>query len=352
MKEQIKKQWKKRRASAAFIILILVTVTIMTGCGTQPGTAGKSEEVPEKEQLVLWSYYETDAQIQGLNDLVADFNDAQDRYEIEWEYVTMSDFDRRISRAYTEKALPDIVLIDNPDMLRFIQLGIFEDITDYAGDLGLEEDYYPASVSTVRKNGHYYGVPFNSNNVCLIYNKEISENAGLTVPETWDKFTDAAKLAARNGYEGFLMSCINSEQGAFQLLSWILSASERMDRKGITEAFSFLLDLVNAGALSAECLNYSQTDIARKFSQGKTAMMENGPWVYSMLDESGVPYGLAPLPARKGPPSFWEEKIWAFSVEKTWTEASPSSNTVWRKAAWKSSAAQHRCCRPESSLQK
>lgn len=49
MKEQIRKQWKKRRASAAFIILILMTVTIMTGCGTQPGTAGKSEEVQEKE---------------------------------------------------------------------------------------------------------------------------------------------------------------------------------------------------------------------------------------------------------------------------------------------------------------
>ena len=297
---KIQSVWNRKRTMAwARIFLPLLTALAafwLAGCQSRDMHLENTESTGAKESLVLWSYYETDAQIQGLNDLVSAFNQTQDQYELRWEYVTMSDFDRRISRAYTEKALPDLVLIDNPDMLRFIQLGIFEDITEYAADLELDTDFYPASASTVCRNGHYFGVPFNSNNVCLIYNKEIFETLDLEIPEDWESFAAVAGKAAENGYDGFLMSCINSEQGAFQLLSWIMSASERMDRKGVSDAFSFLMNLVRTGVLSAECLNYSQTDIARKFAQGKIAMMENGPWVFSMLDEADISYGLAPLP--------------------------------------------------------
>ena len=276
--------------------LLVLCILVCTGCSAKKAGPDAEAKAENREELLLWSYYETDAQIRGLDELVADFNNSQDRYRMSWGYVTMSAFDRRISRAYTEKALPDLVLIDNPAMLRFIQLGLFEDITEYAKNLNLETDYYPASTGTVRRNGHYFGVPFNSNNVCLFYNREIMENAGIEIPEDWDSFKEAAGKAVAAGYDGFLMSCIDSEQGAFQILSWIMAASMRLDRKGISEAFAFLQELVTSGALSAECLNYSQTDIARKFAEGKIAMMENGPWVFSILDEAGIDYGMAPLP--------------------------------------------------------
>ena len=48
--------------------------------------------------------------------------------------------------------------------------------------------------------------------------------------------------------------------------------------------------------MSEACINLTQTDVARKFIQGETAMMQNGPWVFPMLDESGIDYEIASIP--------------------------------------------------------
>lgn len=282
-------------------LIVLLLIFCEMGCKGEWAGIKETEEIgsAQREELKLWSYYETEAQIKGLNQLMEAFNSSQEKYSISWEYVPMTEFDRRISRAYTEQELPDLVIIDNPDMLRFIQLGMFEDITNYAKELSLEDTYYEASVGTVQYKDHYYGVPFNSNNVCLIYNRELFEEFNAEVPGDWESFYETANQMTTDQTTGFLMCCLDSEQGAFQLLEWILSETENpaeVDEKGLLSAFEFLDRMIREGILPAGCLNYSQTDVARRFAKGDIAMIENGPWVFSMLDQAGIQYGLAPMP--------------------------------------------------------
>ena len=49
----------------------------------------------QKENLVIWAYYETQAQRNGLNELVKNFNQSQNEYEVEWEYMPMTGFCKR-----------------------------------------------------------------------------------------------------------------------------------------------------------------------------------------------------------------------------------------------------------------
>ena len=271
-----------------------------TACGRS--TSDVENTPDEKEQLLIWSYYETEAQANGLDKLTASFNESQDKYQVSWEYVPMTEFEKKISRAYTEQELPDVVIIDNPDMKKFIQLDMFEDISEYASTLNLDTDYYEASVDTIKYNDKYYGVPFNSNNVCLIYRSDLLKAAGVTPPKTWDELKETAKLLSKDGTYGFLMSAMDSEQGSFQLLSWVMAASDsdtQLTREAISESYDYLAGLIKDGCMPADCLNYSQTDIARRFIEGDIAMMENGPWVFPMLDEAGISYGLSPMPMDK-----------------------------------------------------
>ena len=53
--------------------------------------------------------------------------------------------------------------------------------------------------------------------------------------------------------------------------------------------------------MSANCINLTQTDVAREFNEGKTAMMQNGPWVLPMLKEAGTDYGIVSLPENGSP---------------------------------------------------
>ena len=279
------------------VCLLAVAGTALLGCSRQP--AGQEQTETAREELVLWSYYETDAQRSGLNSLIGGFNQSQNQYHVTWEYVPMTDFDKELSRSYTEQELPDMVLIDNPDMPSFMRMGIFEDITDRIEDWDLAGEYYPAALETVRLDGRYYGIPFICNNLGLIYNTKMLDEAGIDPPKNWEELQSAALALTTEDRSGFLMCAISSEQGAFQIIPWILGAGEPIDQIGgkLTEqTYSFLNSLVEEGSMSSDCINLSQTDVARKFIAGDTAMMENGPWILSMLDKAGVPYGIAKFP--------------------------------------------------------
>lgn len=272
------------------IMLLLILAGIM--CFSFPAAA-------ERQELILWSYYETQAQRTALDNMVRDFNQSQNSWHLSWKYVTMTGFIRKLSSAYTENDLPDMAILDNPDMPVMIQLGMFEDITELAEQCGLFQEYYPAIVRTVQYEEKIYGMPFNCNNTALIYNKEILEKAGIKVLSTWEELRTAAKILTNDKCRGFSMCAMQGEQGAFQILPWILSAGETPDSiggKGTEKTYEFFGNLIDDGSLSENCINLTQTDLGKEFVEGKVAIMQNGPWILPMLEEAGIDYGIVPIP--------------------------------------------------------
>lgn len=282
-------------------VLSAVCMVLLCGCGREetralPAADGKPEE------MVIWSYYETQAQREGLDMLVRSFNQSQNEYRAAWEYVPMTGFVKGLSSAYTENDLPDMAIIDNPDMMALIQMGLFEDITQQAQEWELESECYPSILETLKYEGKYYGIPFNCNSTALIYNKALFEEYHLTPPETWEELREAAKKLTTPERSGFAMCCIESEQGAFQILPWILAAGENPQNLGgeaTVEAFAFLQSLLLDGSMSENCINLTQTDLAMEFAEGQAAIIQNGPWVFPQLDEAGIDYGIVPVPGRE-----------------------------------------------------
>ncbi len=289
----------KRYLFIVFIIMIfLVGCSLKRESDTSWGDTGTP--AAQKEKIVLWSYYETDEQQAGLDELVSEFNLSQEQYEASWEYHgPVTEFNKQLAIAINEKQLPDMVIIDNPDMRNYVELGLFEDITTEMIKRKDIAEYYPSVIGSVIYDNKYYGVPFCCNNVALIYNKDMFREAKLQPPKDWEEFKNAAEKLTAEGRYGFAMSAISGEQSAFQILPWILSAGAGMDTLGGLEtarAFGLMAELVESGSLSRDSINWSQNDVARKFIAGECAMMENGPWVLSALIKSGINYGMVRLP--------------------------------------------------------
>ena len=228
------------------------------------------------------------------------FNNSQEDYLARWEYRgPSSEFKKLLSIGVAEETLPDLVLIDNPDMRKYVEFGIFEDISD---EVELNYDvnvFYPEVIASVRYNDRYYGLPFCCNNVGLIYNKDMFREAGIRPPEDWEQFMEAARLMTTEERYGFAMSAIVEEQSSFQLVPWLLSGGDEMQHlggEGTLRALTMIRDLVEAGYMPKDCINWSQVDVARQFAAGKCAMMENGPWALPLVEEAGVEYGVVKLP--------------------------------------------------------
>ena len=246
-----------------------------------------------KQALSLWAYYETSTQKESLDGLIQAFNEAQEQYSLSWTYVPMTDFSKRLSMGITEDQLPDLVIMDNPDMATYIQLGLLEPLNQYWEMEEIKEGYYPNIWRSVEYEGDYYGLPFCCNNLALIYNQTLFEEAGRVPPTTWEAFLECADYFTTELRFGFAMSAATGEQAAFQVMPWILSEGD------VVKAFDKLHSLIALGYLDRNCINWSQNDVARLFVEGKVAMMENGPWILPMLEESGINYGIVPLPISK-----------------------------------------------------
>lgn len=279
--------------------IIVIICLLLTVCGCRKRDEEHTSIDGGREKIVLWSYYETEAQHDALDELIRGFNLDQNQYEASWEYVPMNDFTKKLMMAYTEQALPDLALIDNPDMPACIKMGLFEDITEFLEELQVSESYDPDLLQTVTVDNRMYGIPAVCNNVALIYNREFLKEAGVEPPGNWEELKEAAAKLTTEDRKGFLMSGIGGEQGAFQILPWILSTgepAERLGGEGTAQALSFLYELMEEGYMTYNCINLSQTDAARVFANGEAAMMENGPWVFPMLEEAGIDYGVCALP--------------------------------------------------------
>lgn len=283
-----------------FTCVLIVVVLIQPGCASLSGSNGKDKENP-REELVLWAYYETKMQKLSMDGLVEGFNSSQEKYYLTWEYHgPVTEFNKKLAIGITQNQLPDMVILDNPDMLSYIHMDKLEDLTDVVPGLEGFNEYFPEAIKSVEYEGRYYGLPFCCNNIVLFYNKDMFAEKGISVPKTLEEFKKTAGILSNPDRYGFAMSAINGHQGVFQFGTFMLSSYEDLEKacnKGIPKSFKFIQDLVDKGFMSPDCVNWSQNDVAKIFTEGKCAMMENGPWVFPMLDESDINYGITTFPA-------------------------------------------------------
>lgn len=84
-----RKRWSGRVVQA---ILLLCGIGILAG---HVRKSGENTQEKTRQQLVLWSYYETEAQQKALDELTEGFYVYSEEYEIRWEYVPMTEFSKR-----------------------------------------------------------------------------------------------------------------------------------------------------------------------------------------------------------------------------------------------------------------
>jgi multiple sugar transport system substrate-binding protein len=297
----------------SLLLVSMLVLGLLAGCGSTPtptssdanvaATTVQATDAPKAPiKITLWYYYESKILQDVLNNTIAGgFNSSQKDIQVTSEYVPFADFKKQLSIGLAASKLPDIAIIDNPDMAAYSAMGLFADITDQLKDWPDKDQYFPGPWKSTLYNGKSYGIPLGSNCLALYYNQDMLTKAGVSVPTTWDELKVAAKKLSGNGVYGIGISAPKNEEGTFQFIPWLLSAGASADKvdgpEGI-KAFTYLSDLVKDGSMSKEVINWTQGDVLKQFEAGKLAMMINGPWQIADLKQNApnIKYGVALAP--------------------------------------------------------
>ena len=286
------------------LVLGLTMSLFLTACGGGNGSSSGNTENDGKTVIKVWHYF-TGKQKTEFESLAETYNKTQSKVKVVTEYVPFDEIKKQLSVGVAGGTLPDIVFMDSVDNASFAAMGVLEDLTDRINQWGQAENFYEGPLNSTKYNGRYYGLPYETNCLALFYNKDMFEKAGIKEPpKTWDELRAVAKKLTNSEHYGFAISAVKSEESTFQFYPFLISAGadyQNINSPEGVKALTLFVDLIKDGSMSKDVLNATQDDIAKQFAAGKVAMMINGPWNISRIEEDApdLNYGIAMIPKDK-----------------------------------------------------
>lgn len=288
------------KKTIALLLVLVLCVSLFAACGktaaepqaSEPATqadastsaepaaddsADAADENSAVQDVELWYYWETEGHQIALKAAIDAYNASQSTYRVSAQYVPFADFKKQLSIGAVAEALPDMVILDSPDHASYASMGIFADITGKIDVSG----YFAGPVDSCSLDGKLYGVPFGVNCLSLFYNKDMLDEAGVSVPTNWSELKTAAAALTNGSRYGFAFSSLQNEEGTFNFMPYVWSAKADftdMGSENAIKALNFAKDLIDSGAMSRECINWTQGDVMNQFISGNVAMMVNGCW--------------------------------------------------------------------------
>ena len=311
----------KKRLFTKGIALGLAAV-MLAGCSgsgtstsqgsTDAGTTGQSEETQvsqgqEQTTIEMWYHISPD-QATLLLQMIDEFQELHPGIKVETQSVAFAEIKKQLSIGVAADQLPDVTLCDTVDNVSFAAMGAAMDITSEVEAWGELENYFEAPVNSARYEDKYYGVPYYSNCLAIMYNKDIFDEMGLEYPDsdwTWDDFKDMTAKTTTADHSGLTMSLIKSEEGTFDVLPFIWQAGadyDSLDSEGAGEALTMINDFYQNGYMSKELISMTQADMcASLFATGKSAMMVAGSWLNTNIQNENpdLNYGVVTFPNYK-----------------------------------------------------
>ena len=279
------------RRSAAVAALAL-PLALLTACGGSSDDAGSGGAL----KLTALDYY-TDEPSHGNTQQRLSDCAAKVGATITQSSVPAAQYNAKVLQQISTKSLPDVLMVNNPDLPQFASTGALAPLSDLGVDTSA---YLPSVLDTGRYEDELYGLAPNVNTLVLYYNKTLLQEAGLGVPTTWAELEDAAaKLTTPDRY-GFAYSAAAGTEGTWTFVPFLWSnggSQLELTAPAAQEALSFYTGLAAKGYVSKSVVNWTQADVKDQFAAGKAAMMINGPWqIPSLKETAGLDWASTTIP--------------------------------------------------------
>lgn len=203
----------------------------------------------------------------------------------------------KVLQQASSKTLPDVLMLDNPDLQQIAATGALSPLSDY----GISTAGFAKGVLTAGTyKDEVYGLAPTVNTIALFYNKTILDAAGITPPTTWAELKADAATLTRGSQYGLAFDANATYEGTWQFMPFLWSnggSEKNINTPKAVAALTLWTDLVKSGSASKSVVNWTQADVNDQFLAGKTAMMINGPWQIPALNaQTAVTYGIVKIP--------------------------------------------------------
>lgn len=299
-------------------LLALVVVVFVGGLGLYLVATRDRQDDGDKVVLV----FEAGVGVEfgrWLRDMVEAYNAAQDRVVIRPRIVPPLRYPDKLLAESATGTMGDIVEMHVTALPRVAAAGALIDLATLIADRGLDtSDFFSSALEGARYGGRQFALPLCNSAMCLFYNRDLFDAAGVSYPTddwTWDdweaawgKLTRVGGRPARPGERPEVYgTLINPNPSHMLPLIWsnggdLLNAEMTaavVDQPEAVAAARFYLERMARYAPDASSAK-EMTSQGAAFVRGKVATLLEGPWAVPAYRQADFRWDAALLPRPPG----------------------------------------------------
>lgn len=283
-----------------------VMALTFAGCGTgtaapsASGSASTASSAPaEKVALTFWGTYGNggnSSQTKALAPLIDSFEKANPDITINYVDMPYDQLKQTLTTAAAGGELPDLLRSDIGWIAQYGKLGAFAALDQAMPDFKTFADaVYPGTLTANAWDGHYYGLPLDTNTRVLVTSPEALKAAGMSKPPaTFAEFTAMAGKLKGTKIKAFA----DGGLGQWNIMPWIWSGGGALTDDAVTKASGYLdsaksvaavqmlVDLYKDGQIPNLITgNQGATGTSDGLPGGNYASILDGPWMVDIWKE-------------------------------------------------------------------
>lgn len=328
--------WNRRSLPFALSVVGLLSTVALSACGgSSPEPTGGQPKLTESRALkdpsspVTLRYVGAAYPATALAPVIAAFEKAHPTIKVKYQEIPQDQLNNVLTNRLGGSDI-DVFDVDMPRVAAYDARGWLTDVTPAFGDLAGKIDKASLEASTV--DGKLVGMPLQTSEQLLYYNKELLKKAGIAAPSadpsermTWeDVEADARKAQSAGGADvGLLFDQIDTY---YQLQPLPMSAGGSAGAKGPgnLQADVTSPEWVKAmdwyGGLFADKVSprgVKGPETPGLFASGKVAYFVAGPWWGpQFVGKKDLDFGVAAHPYFAGGEPITPTGAWALGLNK------------------------------------
>ncbi|MDT8717506.1 extracellular solute-binding protein [Clostridium sp. 19966] len=305
----------KNKKIFTLILSSLMISTLLAGCGKSESsqTGGQNSNVSDETKLTgqieMWSTF-TDAENKVLKEkIVPAFNKKYPDIKVKITPMPSGDdYKKQILQSAMSGTTPDLARVDIVDVAQYADQDYLSTVDNMKGFEDLKKDLYAGPMSTNFYNGHYYGIPLDTNTKVAIFNKAMLDKAGFKeAPKTMEELEQYASKVKDDKVMGIGIAGIES----WSSFPYFLSLGGKFTDDKNTKATGYLNSPESVKALE-KMIEWNDKGYVGKcllggegswegYNAGHYGMIDDGPWWYpANKDQKQVKDNVIFAPIPKG----------------------------------------------------
>lgn len=299
-----------KRASMRLVAALALAPLVVAACSGDSSSSGQTE--------LNFFQFKGEA-LEDFEQIIAEFE--AENPDIKVVQNQQPDGDTAIRTLLVKSRAPDVITLNAGGKLgELLQAGVFHDFSDDPVLQTINPAVQDIIADLGNKEGEVNALGYVNNANGIIYNRQIFEEQGLTVPETWDELIavcDALQAAGITPFYGTLADSWTvlpsfNGLGAYPAQGGFFDEMREIGADvGPDSAVSFAQDFADVAEQQAILYSYAQDgyrgrtydDGNAAFARGEVAMYMQGVWAMNPIKQANpdIEAGIFPYPATDNP---------------------------------------------------